>query len=325
MKTWLLYRTNEAAVSSEAYEINKLVACLRKRGADVGVFAPEQFELVTTRDDQRSVLIDGAQVDIPDVLLPRMGASTTYFALAVIRQLERLKVTTFNSAAAIETVKDKLFAHQLLAQHNLPIPKTMLAKFPVDIKLVGKTLGFPLVVKTISGSQGSGVFLCEDERKFNELMQLVRATQANANLIFQEFVAASKGRDLRLLVIGGRVVAAMERRAKDGGFKANFSIGGEALAWKPDRQAEWLALESARILGLDIAGIDLLFDDDGYKVCEANSSPGFEGIESCCDVDIAEEIVEFLQLRLGNKGIPKLKLQKPGQTVINLRANSGAE
>ena len=308
MKTWLLYKKNEAALSPEAYEINKLVECLRDRGVDAGVYAPEQFELIASRDDRRSVLIDGAEVDIPDVMLPRMGASTTYFALAVIRQLERLRVTTYNSAAAIETVKDKLFAHQLLAQHNLPIPKTMLAKFPVDINLVGKTLGFPLIVKTLSGSQGSGVFLCEDERKFDELMQLVRATQANANLIFQEFVAHSRGRDVRLLVIGGRVVAAMERRAQGNDFKANYSQGGEVLPWKPDRNAEWLALESARILGLDIAGIDLLFDEGGYKICEANSSPGFEGIESCCEVDVAQEIVEFLHLRLGNRSTTQMQI-----------------
>ena len=113
MRTWLLYKKNESALSPEAYEVNKLVECLRQRGADVGVYAPEQFELIASRDDKRSVLIDGAEVDIPDVLLPRMGASTTYFALAVIRQLERLRVTTYNTATAIETVKDKLFAHQL--------------------------------------------------------------------------------------------------------------------------------------------------------------------------------------------------------------------
>ena len=301
MKTWILHRKSDSPVRPESYEIEKLVAGLMKRGADVRVYAPEQFELIASREDRRSVLVDGAEVDIPDVVLPRMGASTTYFALAVIRQLERLRVTTYNTAAAIETVKDKLFAHQLLAQHNLPIPKTMLAKFPVDIGLVGNTLGFPVVVKTLSGSQGSGVFLCEDERKFDELMQLVRATQANANLIFQEFISSSRGRDLRLLVIGGRVVAAMERRAAEGNFKANYSQGGNVFAWKADRNAEWLALESARILGLDIAGIDLLFDQDGYKICEANSSPGFEGLEQCCEVDVAEEIVEFLHLRLGNR------------------------
>ncbi len=301
MKTWILYAKPKAAIGTEAYEIERLIEACDARNIETEVLAPEQFELLVTRNDRRSIRIDGAEVDLPDILLPRMGAGTTYFALAVIRQLERLRVPTFNNAAAIETVKDKLFTHQLLAQNKLPIPKTMLAKFPVDIALVERLLGFPVVVKTLSGSQGSGVFLCEDRRKFDELMQLVRATQANANMIFQEFVSATQGRDVRLLVVGGRIVAAMERRSLDGGFKANFSQGGEVRPFKPDRDAEWLALESARILNLDIAGIDLLFDKDGYKICEANSSPGFEGLERCCSIDAAAEIVDFLTFRMDGK------------------------
>ena len=301
MKTWILYRKPKSAISPEAYEICRIIEACKARGIDNDVFAPEQFELLVTRDDKRSVRIDGAQVDLPNILLPRMGAGTTYFALAVIRQLERLRVPTFNNATAIETAKDKLFTHQLLTQNKLPIPKTMLAKLPVDIALVETLLGFPVVVKTLSGSQGSGVFLCEDSRKFDELMQLVRATQANVNMIFQEFVSESKGRDVRLLVVGGRIVAAMERRSPDGGFRANFHQGGAVRPFKPDRDAEWLALESARILNLDIAGIDLLFDKDGYKVCEANSSPGFEGLERCCSVDVAAEIIDFLSFHMDGK------------------------
>lgn len=301
MKTWILYKQPTAARGTEAYEVRRLVDVSRLRGLDATVYAPEQFELLVTRDDPRSVRIDGASVDLPDVMLPRMGAGTTYFALAVIRQLERLRVPTFNTSTAIETVKDKLFTHQILAQNKMPIPKTMLAKFPVDIDLVQSALGFPVVVKTLSGTQGSGVFLCEDRRKFDELMQLIHATQANANMIVQEFVADSLGRDVRLIVVGGRIVAAMERRASDGGFKANFSQGGEVLPWSPDRDAEWLALESTRVLNLDIAGIDLLFDGDGYKVCEANSSPGFEGMELCCSVDVATEIMDFVCFRLDGR------------------------
>lgn len=322
MNIWVLYRNPGHLLSSEAYEVHRIVETGRARGIDVGVHAPEQFELLVTRDDERSVRIDGARVDLPEAMLPRMGAATTYFALAVIRQLERLRVPTFNNSAAIETVKDKLYSHQLLAQNHLPIPKTMLAKFPVDITLVERALGFPVVLKTLSGSQGSGVFLCEDARRLDEVLQLIRATQANVNLILQEFIAPSRGRDFRILVIGGRIVAAMERRAKGDGFKANFSQGGEVLAWTPDRDAEWLALESARILGLDIAGIDLLIDKDGYKICEANSSPGFEGLESCCKVDVAAEIIDFLCLRMGRE-MPPGALEVSGtEAVASLEAGA---
>jgi gamma-F420-2:alpha-L-glutamate ligase len=298
MKIWILYKESSSGLSPEFYEIQRLLSVGKERGLDIEVFKPEQFELLVTADTKRSVMVDAEIKPLPDVMLPRMGADTTYFALSVIRQLERLSVPTFNSSRSIETVKDKLFAHQLLAREKLPIPKTMLAKFPIDLELVERALGFPLIVKTLSGSQGSGVFLCENRRSFEDLMELVRVTQSNANLIFQEFISESRGRDIRMFVVGGRVVAAMERRARDDSFKANYSIGGEVLPFVPDRNAEWLALESARLLGLDIAGIDLLFDKDGYKICEANSSPGFEGLESCCDINIAEEILDFVKFRL---------------------------
>lgn len=297
MKLWILYRDGLVA-KSESYEVDRLVREAEERGWQAQVIAPEQFDLLVTRDDEKSIRLDGKTVTLPDVLLPRTGAGTTYFALSVIRQLQHLGVATFNTWDSIELVKDKLATHQVLAAAHLPIPKTMLAKFPVDVELVDKTLGFPLVVKTLAGSQGSGVFLCETKQKFSDLMELVRATQANANLIFQEFVADSRGRDLRILVIGGRVVAGMERRAEGDNFKANYSMGGRVVAFEPDRDAEWLALESARLLGLDIAGIDLLFDGEGYKICEANSATGFQGLEECTDGDIAAEILDFVSLRV---------------------------
>jgi len=298
MKSWILYKDSAAALKPEAYEIKRLIETGAQKGHEIGVFKPEQFELLVTAQNDRSLLVDGNVVPLPDVLLPRMGAGTTYFALSVIRQFERLGVPTFNTSLSTETVRDKLFTHQLLSRANLPIPKTMLAKFPIDIGLVERALGFPIVVKTLSGTQGSGVFLCETRLHFEDLMELIRATQSNANLIFQEFISDSRGRDVRILVIGGRVVAAMERTSVNDNFKANFSLGGDVKPFKPNRDAEWLALESARLLGLDIAGIDLLFDGDGFKICEANSSPGFEGIEKCCETDIASEILDFISFRL---------------------------
>lgn len=298
MKSWILYKDSAAALKPEAYEIKRLIETGAQKGHEIDVFKPEQFELLVTAENERSLLVDGSVVPLPDVLLPRMGAGTTYFALSVIRQFERLGVPTFNTSLSTETVRDKLFTHQLLSRANLPIPKTMLAKFPIDVGLVERALGFPIVVKTLSGTQGSGVFLCETRLHFEDLMELIRATQSNANLIFQEFISDSRGRDVRILVIGGRVVAAMERTSVNDNFKANFSLGGEVKPFKPNRDAEWLALESARLLGLDIAGIDLLFDGEGFKICEANSSPGFEGIEKCCETDIASEILDFISFRL---------------------------
>lgn len=294
---WVIYKDPFHALKPEAYEIYRLLEVAKSRDITLKIFSPEQFELIVTRDDRKSIMVEGNHVALPDFIMPRMGAGTTYFALAAIRHLEKLGVYSLNSSSSIETVKDKLYSHQILAGSNLPVPKTMLAKYPIDSTLVEQQLGFPVVVKTISGSQGSGVFLSENKRQFEDLMQLINATKSNVNIVLQEYVQTSKGRDLRVLVIGGRVIVAMERISQEGGFKANFSQGGEVRRYEVTPEIEWLAIESARVLGLEIAGIDLLFDGDQFKVCEANSSPGFEGLESCCDLSIPDQIYDFIQVK----------------------------
>ncbi len=310
MNGWVLYRESSDLLRAEVYELNRLRQVADQCGIQLRVVSPEQVDLVVTRDDRHSVLLDGEEVALPNFLLPRMGASTTYFALAVIRHLERLGVQTFNSSQSIETVRDKLFTHQILAQSNLPVAKTMLAKFPVDADAVERQLGFPVVVKTISGSQGTGVFLCETKSHFEDLMQLVEATKSNANIILQEFIATSHGQDLRVFVVGGKAVACMKRSSQDGSFKANFSRGGIAEAHELTPEIEWLAAEASRLLDLDIAGIDLLFDGDHFKICEANSSPGFEGMESCHQISVPDHIFSFVLVRLGQfENLPRMATQ----------------
>lgn len=299
MKGWVLYKRNLQELSPEAYEINRLTEVASREGIDLQVFKPEQFDLVVTREDRKSILVDGSPSPLPDFVLPRMGAGTTYFALAVIRHLERLGVNCFNSSTGIDIVKDKLFSHQILAENSLPVPRTMLAKFPLDLDMVKKLIGFPVVVKTLSGSQGKGVFLSRTEKEFSDLTHLIEVTNPTANFILQEFVESSYGRDIRVYVLGGRAVAAMERTSNDDGFKANFSSGGSVKAISITPEIEWMAAEATRVLGLDIAGVDLLYDDTHFKICEVNSSPGFEGLESCCKVDIPKEIFHYLKIRLG--------------------------
>jgi gamma-F420-2:alpha-L-glutamate ligase len=299
MKGWILYKDSAAGLRPEAYEMHRFIEAAKERNIEIRVVKPEQFDLIVTRDDRKSIMLDGEVVPLPDFLIPRMGAGTTYFALAVIRHLERLGVHVFNSSQSIETVKDKLFSQQILAERNVPFPKTMLAKYPVDVNLVDQHFGFPLIIKTLSGSQGSGVFLSETPSNFRDLMELIHATSPNANIILQEFIEDSRGKDLRVLIIGGRAVACMERVSTDESFKANFSRGGEVRKFEMTPEIEWLATDTAQIFGLDIAGIDLLFDGGHFKVCEANSSPGFEGIEKCCEADIAGLIYDFIKVRLG--------------------------
>lgn len=303
MEVWILFNEEIESASAEAFEIRRFLAEGKKMGINVKVFKPEQFDLLVCNDDKDTVLIDGQLMPLPDFLLPRTYViDTGYFALAVIRQMERLGVKVFNGSQAIETVSDKLHTHQALIEGGLPTPRTMLAKFPVDLDLVENYIGFPIVVKTLLGVNGTGVFLMEDRKSFHDMMDLLSETNPNIQLIFQKFIAKSKGIDLRLFVVDGHVIAAMERRACEGEFKANFSQGGSVVEFHPDKAAKDMAVMTAGILNLRVAGIDLLYaEDGGYTICEANSFPGFKGLESCCDVNVPQEIFKAMQ-RIMNAG-----------------------
>lgn len=300
MLGWILYKPTEELLKQEDYEVKRFASQAPGYGIDLHIINPEHIELIVTREGRKSILVNNSEIAVPDFVVPRMGAHTNYFTLAVIRHLERLGVYMVNNAQSIDTVKDKLYTLQILARHDLPIPKTILARFPVDSEVIGKQLKFPVIVKTLSGSQGSGVFLSTDKNSFEDLMQLIQVTNKNANIILQEFIKKSKGRDLRVFTVGGKAIAAMERKATDGSFKANFSRGGKVKQFPINKELEWLALEISKILNLDVAGIDFLFDESGFRICEVNSSPGFMGLESCCEVDVAKEVFEFIKVRLGH-------------------------
>ena len=299
MRCWILYQKEANPIESESYEINKFISEGEKNGVDVTVYNPVQFDLRVTREDKKSILVDGEAKELPDFVLPRMGAGTTYFALAVIRHLERLGVPSYNSSESIEIAKDKLYSQQILAANNIPVPATMLVKFPVNLDIVKKDLGFPLIVKTLYGSQGNGVFLCEDEKSFLNMMNLLEVTNKNANIILQEFIKTSSGMDLRVFTVGGRVIGCMKRTSVDGSFKANHSSGAKVEPFEVSPEIEWLSCEASKLSNLDIAGVDLLFDENHFKVCEVNSSPGFKGMESALSVNVVKEIYHFARIRLG--------------------------
>lgn len=297
MLGWLLYKKTEDILKPEVYEVRRLVETAEKQGIKMRVLSPDQIDIIVFLEDRNSILVDEVPTPLPDFILPRMGSGTSYFALAVIRHLERLGVYSVNSSQSIENVKDKLYTLQILAEANLPIPKTILLKFPVEPGIVSKHLKFPVVVKTLSGTQGMGVFLSTDQNSFEDLMQLIHATNKSANIILQEFIEISEGRDLRVFVVGGRVVGAMQRTARQGSFKANCSIGGTARPFEITRDIEILAVEISRILNLEVAGVDLLFDRKGFKICEVNSAPGFEAMESYCGLNIAGAILSHILSR----------------------------
>lgn len=305
MKIWILYGDDVESSADLAHEVRRFKAEAERLGHELKVFNPADFDLIVSESVRDTVLINGRPEPLPDVVYPYFNHNDhSYFSLAIVRQLERMGCLIYNNAETIEMVRDKLHTHQVLAESGIASPTTMLAKFPVDenmVSLIETTLGFPVVVKTLRGALGVGVFLIEDAKAFKNQMDLIGQTAApDVQLIFQEFVEASKGRDLRLFVVDGEVIAAMERRAKEGDFKANYSAGGSVHQFTPDRQAVELAIRTARALDIQIGGIDLLFlKGGGYTICEANTFPGFKGLEKASGVNVPEKIFASMQRRLG--------------------------
>jgi gamma-F420-2:alpha-L-glutamate ligase len=295
MKLWMLGNR----LTTELYERERFNEEAEKSGIDFTVAFADEIDLIVSRDDRKSIRYRNDIVSLPDCLLARTGSGTGYFNLSVLRQFERLNVLTLPNSSSIEASKDKLYASQILAQAGLPIPKTMLTRFPCKAETVENQVGFPCVMKVVTGSHGAGVFLCEDAKQFEDLSELISSLDSKNSMIIQEYIKESEGRDLRVIVIGGRVVGAMQRSSTDGSFKANISRGGQGKAYDVDDEMEMLAIQVAKVLDLDIAGVDLLFHSDGYRICEANSSPGFEGFEKALDINVPQKVFDYVKLRCG--------------------------
>jgi len=302
MKVWILTKKKWEFT----WHNHRFREVAKEMGIELDVVFPEDFDIVVTKEGKSSIYFKGNNIKLPDCLLPRMGSSTTYFACAVIRHLEHLGVMVLNSSESIELSKDKLATLQVLTKNNIPIPKTMLAKFPIDMDTINKEFSYPIILKTVSGSHGKGVFLCENEHKLKDTLDLMEISKdPKVNLILQEFMKSSKGMDLRVIVIGGRPYGVILRKAKRGKYKSNFTTGGNVSLYNMNPNIEWLAVESTRLLDLDIAGVDILFDGNKYVVCEVNSSPGFKGFEKATKINMPKVIFDYINLRLGEGLEPK--------------------
>jgi RimK family alpha-L-glutamate ligase len=293
MKLWMLGNR----ITTETYERQRFIEEADKYGIDFTVVFADEIDLIVSRDDRKSIRFRNDIVALPDSLLARTGSGTGYFNLSVLRQFERLNVPTLPNSASIEASKDKMYANQILAQAGLPIPKTMLTRFPCKAELVEKVVGFPCVLKVVTGSHGAGVYLCENAKQFEDLSELISSLDGKTSMIIQEYIKFSEGRDLRVIVVGGRVIGAMQRTSTDGSFKANISRGGKGEPYDVDDEMEMLAIQVAKVLDLDVAGVDLLFHNDGYRICEANSSPGFKGFEQALGINIPQKVFDYAKLR----------------------------
>jgi gamma-F420-2:alpha-L-glutamate ligase len=292
MKIWIFFHGPLEEGYPEAKETLRLCDEAEKRGINYKVMNPDAIDLLVDSKGDWRAMYEGQVLDVPDVIIPRTGTETTYTGYSVMRFYERLGVPFLNTPRVIEIVADKLHTLQVLAANGLPVPRTMLGKYPPDLDMIERELGFPLIVKTLKGTRGGGVFLSETREQFKDLVDLINEAGAHAHVIFQKYVNSSHGRDLRVFVVSGKVLAVMERQSTSGSFKSNISRGGAGKPHPITPEITDLALKVAEQLRLEVTGIDLLFDENGFTVCEANSSPGFAGLEPSCNVNAAAAILE---------------------------------
>jgi ribosomal protein S6--L-glutamate ligase len=228
-----------------------------------------------------------------DAVLPRIGASISYFGTAVVRQFEQMDVFCGNTSAGISNSRDKLRSLQILSRHHIGIPKTTFVRDKKDVlPAIDRVGGAPVIIKLIEGTQGIGVLLAESVKSAEAIIELLQSQRQN--VLVQKFVSESKGRDIRALVVGDQVVAAMRRVAQGQEFRSNVHRGGKTERVELDDNFKETAVRAAQIMGLRIAGVDMLEGADGPQIMEVNSSPGLEGIETCTHLDIAGAIVEYL-------------------------------
>jgi RimK family alpha-L-glutamate ligase len=280
------------------YETTRLIESFAAKGIKARACHPDNFDIIVDRNIKEGIRYNGELIELPDLVLVRLGAGILPFQLAVIRHFEQAGVLCVNSSTAIEIVKDKLRSSQMLSRAGLAIPDTMLVRFPIDEGLVTDNIGFPCVVKLVTGSYGEGVHLCETIGDYKKLMGFVDSLGAKKTMIVQEYLGERVGEDLRVLVIGGKVIGAMKRTAPEGDFRANITNGGTGSNYPVTDEIEFLARETAKALCLDIAGVDLLFDHRGFRVCEANSNPGFSGFEKYCATDVADAITDYIKFKI---------------------------
>ncbi len=279
--------------SAEIYSTRRMVEAAQQRGHEVQVINHLLCYMNIT-SHRPSVHYGGHELKGFDAIIPRIGASVTFYGTAVVRQFEMMGVYSVNESVAISRSRDKLRSSQLLSRKGIGLPVTGFAhstKATDDlIKMVG---GAPLIVKLLEGTQGKGVILAETNKAAESTIEAFRALKTR--FLIQEFVKEAGGADIRCLVVGGKVVAAMLRQAKEGEFRSNLHRGGSSSRIKITPEERSTAVRSAKIMGLGVAGVDLLRSNHGPLVMEVNSSPGLEGIEGATKLDVAGMIIEHIE------------------------------
>ncbi|MEE2000677.1 30S ribosomal protein S6--L-glutamate ligase [Alkalimonas sp. MEB108] len=275
------------------YSTKRLVEAAQQRGHEVRVIdALRCYMNITSHNPE--IHYKGEVLTGFDAVIPRIGASITFYGTAVLRQFEMMNVYPLNESVAISRSRDKLRSLQLLSRRGIGLPVTSFAHSPDDIEdLLSIVGGAPAVIKLLEGTQGIGVVLAETNQAAESVIQAFMGLKQH--ILVQEFIKEAKGSDIRAFVIGGKVVAAMKRQAKEGEFRSNLHRGGTAQLCRITPEERATAIRAAKVMGLNVCGVDLLRSNHGPVVMEVNSSPGLEGIEGASGKDIAGAIVEFIE------------------------------
>ncbi len=275
-----------------SYSTQRLRTAAAQRGHNVKVLNTLRFA-IDLSDDEPDLQFRGRQLSHYDAVLPRIGNSITYYGTAVVRQFEQMDVYTPNTAGGISNSRDKLRATQILSRHGVAMPPTTFVRERADvIPAIERVGGAPVVIKLLEGTQGIGVILAPTIKVAEAIIETLQSTRQN--VLIQRYVKESRGRDIRALVVGDRVVAAMRRTAKGDEFRSNVHRGGSVEKVEIEAEFERIAVRAAQIMGLKVAGVDLLEGDDGPLVMEVNSSPGLEGIEAATNLDVAGAIIDYI-------------------------------
>ena len=280
--------------NKELYSTRRLCEAAEDKGHEVKVVDYLRCYMnITTK--RPKVIFAGTELEF-DAIIPRIGASRTFYGTAVVRQFEVMDVLSANESQAITRSRDKLRSMQLLARAGVGLPVTSFAHSTKDIDgLIDIVGGAPLIIKLLEGTQGVGVVLAETPNAAESVIAAFR--QLDANILVQQFVKEAKGADIRCFVVDGKVIASMMRKAAPGEFRSNLHRGGSASTIKISPEERATAVKAAKVMGLGVAGVDMLRSNDGPVIMEVNSSPGLEGIEKATDIDVAGKVISSLEKR----------------------------
>lgn len=275
------------------YSTKRLVEAAKKRSHDAEIIDHSKCDIIMEKK-KPCIFYKGSMIENTDAIIPRIGASVTFFGTAVVRQFEMMKVFTTVDSQALVRSRDKLRSLQILSRAGLGLPKTVFTNYSRNttdvIKHVG---GAPLIIKLLEGTQGLGVVLAETNKAAESVLEAFNGLQAR--VIVQEFIKEAGGADIRAFIVDGQVVGAMKRQGKEGEFRSNLHRGGTATVIELTDEEEIAAIKAAKALGLAVAGVDMLQSARGPLILEVNSSPGLEGIEAATGKDIAKSIIKYIE------------------------------